>query len=156
VPFNQICRSNCPLDLSSAQFNLTNGYKTGNYEGMQDSPAGSGSSDSRTADGVEHLQRAAREMIKAARSFLDLVEEVVEDPDRITEAASSVTEMVKGSFTKQEQPWERSAWPESDADSDTEADADAATDAATEVPDSAEPAPKKTPPSSRVRRITVD
>ena len=119
---------------------------------MQDSPAGSGSSDSRTADGVEHLQRAAREMIKAARSFLDLVEEVVEDPDRITEAASSVTEMVKGSFTKQEQPWERSAWPESDADSAT----DAATDAATEVPDSAEPAPKKTPPSSRVRRIPVD
>jgi len=35
--------------------------------------------DARVADGVEHLQRAAHEMIAAARTFLDVVEEVVGD-----------------------------------------------------------------------------
>ena len=33
--------------------------------------------DPRTADGVEHLQAAARELLLAARSFLSVVEEVV-------------------------------------------------------------------------------
>ena len=160
---------------------------------MQDSSgadsrsAGSRSTDSRSADsrsveGVEHVQRAAREMIKAARSFLDLVEEVVDDPDRITEAAASVADMVKGGFSKPEQPWERSAWsdtesePETDSETETETETEAEAETEAEIkteaysePDShAEPgsAPmkepespppsKRTPPSSRVRRIAVD
>ena len=34
----------------------------------------------RTGEAVAHLQAAAREMIAAARAFLDVAEEVVEDP----------------------------------------------------------------------------
>jgi hypothetical protein len=34
----------------------------------------------RTGEGVAHLQAAAREMIAAARAFLDVAEEVLEDP----------------------------------------------------------------------------
>lgn len=37
--------------------------------------------DGRVSDGVAHLQAAAREMIAAARAFLDAAEEVVEDPE---------------------------------------------------------------------------
>ena len=142
---------------------------------MEDSSgADSRSTDSRSIEGVEHVQRAAREMIKAARSFLDLVEEVVDDPDRITEAAASVADMVKGSFSKPEQPWERSAWSETDSEADSDTDSDAGTEAETETaadsePDShaesgsapmkepeSPPPSKRTPPSSRVRRIAVD
>jgi hypothetical protein len=42
------------------------------------------------AKGVEHLQAAALEMISAARSFLDAIEELVSDPDKIGEVVSSV------------------------------------------------------------------
>ena len=43
----------------------------------------------RAADAVEHLQAAARELIAAARVFLDAAEEVVEDPSRFREAADA-------------------------------------------------------------------
>lgn len=36
--------------------------------------------DERAGEGVEHLQAAARELIAAARSFLDVAEDVVRDP----------------------------------------------------------------------------
>ena len=132
--------------------------------------ADSRSGDSRSVEGVEHVQRAAREMIKAARSFLDLVEEVVDDPDRITEAAASVADMVKGSFSKPEQPWERSAWsetePESASDPETEPQSGPEHESEPETETESERKPesehesqqpsKGTPPSSRVRRIAVD
>ncbi len=141
--------------------------------GADSHSAGSRSTDSRSTaslstEGVEHVQRAAREMIKAARSFLDLVEEVVDDPDRITEAAASVADMVKGSFSKPEQPWERSAWSETDSETETETDSESETEADSESDSHAEsgsapmkepespPPSKRTPPSSRVRRIAVD
>lgn len=138
---------------------------------MEDSPgadsrsAGSRSTDSRSTaslstEGVEHVQRAAREMIKAARSFLDLVEEVVDDPDRITEAAASVADMVKGSFSKPEQPWERSAWSETESETDSETETEPQSGPETEPDSESEPESpppsKRTPPSSRVRRIAVD
>ena len=100
--------------------------------GADSRSADSRSADSRSAEGIEHVQRAAREMIKAARSFLDLVEEVVDDPDRITEAAASVADMVKGSFSKPEQPWERSAWSETDSDTETGAESEAETESESE------------------------
>ena len=46
------------------------------------------------AEGVDHLQRAARELLAAARSFLDVVEQVVEDDERLAGAASSIVELV--------------------------------------------------------------
>ena len=45
----------------------------------------------RAAEGLDHLQRAAREMVAAARSFLDVVEELVEDRTALAEAAATVT-----------------------------------------------------------------
>ncbi len=140
--------------------------------GADSRSADSRSADSRSVEGVEHVQRAAREMIKAARSFLDLVEEVVDDPDRITEAAASVADMVKGSFSKPEQPWERSAWSEtesqstSDPETETEPQSGPETEPESESKPETESKPesepelrqpsKGTPPSSRVRRIAVD
>jgi hypothetical protein len=49
-----------------------------------------------TSDGVAHLQAAAREMVAAARSFLDAVEEVVNDENRLTSVVTSVTDAMKG------------------------------------------------------------
>ena len=42
------------------------------------------------ADGVEHLQSAAREMIAAARTFLDVVEEVVGDNVAVASVADAL------------------------------------------------------------------
>jgi nicotinate-nucleotide pyrophosphorylase len=42
------------------------------------------------AKGVEHLQAAAMEMISAARAFLDVVEDLVADPDKVAEMVSAV------------------------------------------------------------------
>ena len=36
--------------------------------------------DERAGEGVEHLQAAAKELIEAARSFLDVAEDLVLDP----------------------------------------------------------------------------
>jgi hypothetical protein len=36
--------------------------------------------DERAGEGVEHLQAAAKELIEAARSFLDVAEDLVRDP----------------------------------------------------------------------------
>ena len=70
--------------------------------------------DPRAAQGVEHLQSAARELLKAARSFLDVVEEVVEDPERLTGAASGLADLVASSFGRRPQPWESAAWVDDD------------------------------------------
>lgn len=50
--------------------------------------------DPRAAEGLEHLQRAARELVAAARSLLDVVEEVIDDDDRFEAAAGSVVELL--------------------------------------------------------------
>ena len=39
--------------------------------------------DPRVQEGIDHLQRAARELIAASRAFLDVVEEVVDRPDAV-------------------------------------------------------------------------
>lgn len=46
--------------------------------------------DERAARGVEHLQAAAMEMIAAARAFLDVVEDVVADPEKVADVVSAV------------------------------------------------------------------
>jgi hypothetical protein len=46
--------------------------------------------------GVEHLQTAALEMISAARAFLDVVEELVTDPEKVSDVATAVTSMAAG------------------------------------------------------------
>ena len=51
------------------------------------------SAEDSAADGVEHLQVAAREMLAAARSFLDAVEVVVGDRDKMSSVVSVVTDL---------------------------------------------------------------
>lgn len=55
----------------------------------------SGLDDPRTREGVEHLQAAARELIAAARAFLDVAEEVVADPSAVQEWARSASDLVQ-------------------------------------------------------------
>ena len=44
-------------------------------------------------EGVAHLQAAAREMVAAAREFLDAVEHVVEDDDRMGRVVAGMTDL---------------------------------------------------------------
>lgn len=47
-------------------------------------------SDVRMADGIEHLQRAARELIAASRAVLDVAEQLVDDPDTIGRVGAAI------------------------------------------------------------------
>lgn len=46
------------------------------------------------ADGLAHLQAAAREMVAAGRSFLDAVEEAVSDDDRMASVLGGMTDLL--------------------------------------------------------------
>ncbi|MFP5254299.1 MAG: hypothetical protein ACLGI8_00430 [Acidimicrobiia bacterium] len=45
--------------------------------------------------GLEHLQAAAREVIKATRSLLDAAEELVEDPAAVQEAVATLASLAQ-------------------------------------------------------------
>lgn len=45
--------------------------------------------------GIEHLQAAAREMVSAARSFLDAVDEIIDDRDRLGSIANGLADLVE-------------------------------------------------------------
>lgn len=49
-----------------------------------------GMNDERAAEGLDHLQAAALEMIKAARAFLDVAEDLVADRDKVAEVVSAL------------------------------------------------------------------
>ena len=53
-------------------------------------------SDDRMAEGVEHLQAAALELIAAARALLDVAEELVADPERVTGPLATVATLIDG------------------------------------------------------------
>lgn len=60
-----------------------------------EAPGPTGATEQRAAEGVEHLQAAALEMISAARAFLDVIEDLVGDREKlgsVVEAAGSVAE----------------------------------------------------------------
>lgn len=61
---------------------------------------GERSGDPRVQDGIDHLQRAAREVIAASRALLDVAEDLVEDPH----AAGDVGRFV-ASLAGQAQRW---------------------------------------------------
>ena len=44
----------------------------------------------KVAQGIEHLQAAAREMIRATRSLLDAAEELVDDPKSVQDLIGSL------------------------------------------------------------------
>jgi hypothetical protein len=54
-----------------------------------------GSADDRAAEGLAHLQAAAREMLAAARAMLDVVEGLVEDPKAVTALVDTVGAVVR-------------------------------------------------------------
>jgi hypothetical protein len=138
--------------------------------------------DPRTADGVEHLQAAARELLLAARSFLDVVEEVVEDRDRLAGAASGVIDLLRDGLSgavgasSPLEPWEQAAWAggtgdhagtdeHAGADDGTAEDSVGTDDATADDSAAAAPPTRRRRPSSsaagdgpprRVRRIAVD
>ena len=92
--------------------------------------------DERAAEGLDHLQRAAREMVAAARSFLDVVEELVEDRTALAEAAATVTglagavtDAVRGGLgargpADRPEPWETAAWGDPPFEHDVAPEAD--------------------------------
>jgi hypothetical protein len=65
------------------------------------------------ADGVEHLQTAAREMIRAARSLLDAAEGIVEDRDALHQVAGTLQGLAGAAAS-----WLRSSSAPGDPDSD--------------------------------------
>jgi hypothetical protein len=48
-----------------------------------------------TSEGIGHLQAAAREMVAAARSFLDALEDVVDDDTRMATMFSGMSDALK-------------------------------------------------------------
>lgn len=56
---------------------------------------GEGPGEDRAAEGLAHLQAAARELIQAARAVLDVAEGLVEDPRAVTAVADAVGSIVK-------------------------------------------------------------
>lgn len=49
----------------------------------------------RAAEGLAHLQTAAREFIQAARAMLDVAEELVDDPGTVKSMADALGSVVK-------------------------------------------------------------
>ena len=69
-------------------------------------PEGTGGStgDPRVAAGLEHLQRAALEMIGAARAFLDVMEELVTDEEKVAEVVDAVGAATRAAARAMSQP----------------------------------------------------
>ena len=52
--------------------------------------------DERAATGVEHLQAAAREMVEAARAFLDVIDDFVGDDEKVASVAEAFGSIARG------------------------------------------------------------
>ena len=95
-----------------------------------DPDAESGAAADSVERGTEHLQTAAREMLSAARAFLDAVEDLVEDPDRIRElghvvgsVAQQAARVGRSAFSAETDPaWFDRADDADDLDAETEGD----------------------------------
>lgn len=105
--------------------------------GDSDAPKEPGESQA-ASEGVEHLQVAASEMLAAARSFLNAVDDIISDHEKLSAVASTVTDLLASAGSSLT----------SFADRATTESAGSSTDAA---PDASAPKP---PP--RVRRVVVD
>ncbi|KAA0232524.1 MAG: hypothetical protein JJLCMIEE_01856 [Acidimicrobiales bacterium] len=58
----------------------------------------------RAAEGVEHLQTAAKELIEAARAFLDVIDDFVDDRERLSSAISSLGSAIESAAGKPSAP----------------------------------------------------
>lgn len=100
----------------------------------------------RASEGTEHLQAAARELIAAARSFLDVAEDAIEDSEVVDEVGALLRDLGRRAAS--------AATPGSDG-SDSPGGTGAGSDLDSEgVPGDRTESPGK--PRSRVRRIDVE
>ncbi len=61
--------------------------------------------DERAHEAVEHLQAAAREMIAAARAFLDVAEDLIADPAPLLAVVSALGDLVpRGKAPEPDEP----------------------------------------------------
>jgi plasmid stabilization system protein ParE len=60
--------------------------------------------DERAAEGVQHLQTAAQELIEAARAFLDVVEDYVGDEQKMASVADAVASVARGVRSAADRP----------------------------------------------------
>jgi hypothetical protein len=60
--------------------------------------------DDKVQEGVEHLQAAAREVIRATRSLLDAAEELVEDPRSVQDIVATVTAVAQAAAARFRMP----------------------------------------------------
>lgn len=122
---------------------------------------------SAVSEGLEHLQAAGREMLSAARSFLDLVEDVVEDPDKLAGAATTIGELLRRGLAPPDPPWadaaQRGSASAPRGSASTRRGASAAETGPTDddaeehdVPDGSDDPTPRARSGSRVRRIAVD
>lgn len=51
-------------------------------------------------EGIEHLQAAAREVIKATRSLLDAAEELVEDPRSVQDIVTALASVAQAAAAR--------------------------------------------------------
>ena len=54
----------------------------------------------KVAQGLEHLQAAAREMIRATRSLLDAAEELVDDPKSVQDLVGSLAHAAQAAASR--------------------------------------------------------
>lgn len=112
---------------------------------MDDTSAEAGSRRGRRAsEGTEHLQAAARELIAAARSFLDVAEDAIEDSEVVDEVGALLRDLGRRAASAASP--ERAGGHRSDG-SDSPADSDGGTGEQSGSPGQARP---------RVRRIDVE
>lgn len=65
-------------------------HDAGSAQDADDDDLGTAPGDRGLSEGIEHLQRAAREMIAASRAVLDVVERLVDDPDSVGRIGSAI------------------------------------------------------------------
>lgn len=72
--------------MTSSENDPDSGHSVGGAEPCEGAPAD---------QGIEHLQTAAKEMVFAARSFLDAIEGVITDRDKMSAAVGTMTDILE-------------------------------------------------------------
>jgi hypothetical protein len=72
--------------------------------------------DDKVHDGIEHLQTAAREVIKATRSLLDAAEELVDDPRSVQDIVATLTSLAQAAAARFHGPDQPATGADDDGD----------------------------------------
>ena len=124
-------------------------------------------------EAVRHLHAASQELFAAARSFLDVAEDLAEDPERLRAIGETVTEVFRGVAAGSagsrgaaashgtEPPWAAGASAAANEEPDDPERAAHPPDEPAEAPATGGTAPRRSPRptrsgSARVRRIPLD